>query len=150
MPELLGFTDCAVACCAAAVETGPRCDWSTPESGKELVDGLIAGLDQSMFPNQVVCPIAEVKHLNVLDGVHFTGRVGDRHALPGDREGVVLHGPIEEQIVLAGVPVDGVVALASHENVPAIASTEDIVASITDENVITSCTIELIVTITTS
>ena len=103
-----------------------------------------------MFPNQIVCPIAEVEHFNVLDGVSVTGRVGDRHASPGDREGVVLHGPIEEQIVLAGIPVDCVVALASHQNVLATISIKNIIASMTRENVITSRTIELIVTITTS
>ena len=131
------------------METGPRCDWSTPESARNCVDGLIAGLDEAVSPNEVVGPIAEVKHFDILDGIHFTGGVGDRHASLGDREGVVLHGPIEEQIVLAGIPVDGVVALASHEDIPAIASTEDIIAGMTHENVIASSTIELIVTITT-
>ena len=120
-----------------------------PGSSKERVDGLIAGLDEAVSPNEVIGPIAEVKHFDILDGIHFTGGVGDRHASLGDREGVVLHGPIEEHIVLAGTSVDVVVAVASHEDIPAIASTEEVVAGIAHENVISFCTIELVVTITT-
>ena len=120
-----------------------------PGSSKERVDGLITGLDEAVSPNEIIGPIAEVKHFDILDGIHFTGRVGDRDALPGNREGVVLHGPIEEQVVLAATPVNVVVAVASHENIPAIASAEDVIAGITHENVIAFCTIELIVTVTT-
>ena len=138
------WTSC---CCVPAVGTALKYDWSTPESARNCVDGLIAGLDEAVSPNEVVGPIAEVKHFDILDGIHFTGRVGDRHASLGDREGVVLHGPIEEQIVLAD-PVN--VSLPwPPMRYPGHPSTEDIVAGMTHENVIASSTIELIVTITT-
>ena len=129
-------------------------DWTKmrlvyPRIGKELVDSLIAGLDEAVSPNEVVGPIAEVQHFNIFDGIHFTSGVGDRDASLADCEGVVLPGPIKEQIVPSGIPVDGVVPLTSHEDIPAITSPEKVIAGITHENVITSCTIELVVTITT-
>jgi hypothetical protein len=79
-----------------------RLDWRLPRLGR-----------RDRFKIRLVYAGVGEEFVDVWIG-GLAGRVGDRRASLGDHEAVVLHGPIEEQIVAAGIPVDCVVALTSH------------------------------------